>query len=139
MSKKKNKVKKAYVVPKDNKGVLRETITITRGPLPSPEIIEKYEKICPGSADRIMREAEKQTEHRVDMESCVIKGNVKLEELGLIFAFILAFILFIGGILMIFFDKEIIGLILLVKVVAFFVWMFIYKKNNNEKELERKK
>ena len=38
------------------------------GPIPPPNIIEGYEKIVPGSADRIISMAERQSEHRQKME-----------------------------------------------------------------------
>ena len=38
------------------------------GPLPPPQILEKYESIVPGSADRIIGMAEKQSEHRRSIE-----------------------------------------------------------------------
>ncbi len=38
------------------------------GPLPHPEILEKFEQILPGSADRILKQAEAQTLHRIELE-----------------------------------------------------------------------
>ena len=38
------------------------------GPLPPPEIIEAYERILPGSANRILTMAEKNQDHRIEME-----------------------------------------------------------------------
>jgi len=34
------------------------------GPLPSPETLERYEKICQGAADRIITMAEKEQDYR---------------------------------------------------------------------------
>ena len=39
-----------------------------RGPIPPPEIISGYEAIIPGAADRILAMAEKQSQHRQEME-----------------------------------------------------------------------
>lgn len=38
------------------------------GPIPPPDIIKDYENILPGSADRIISMAEKQADHRRDIE-----------------------------------------------------------------------
>ena len=42
------------------------------GPIPPPSIIEGYERVLPGSADRIISMAEKQSEHRQKMEDKMI-------------------------------------------------------------------
>ena len=36
-----------------------------RGPLPPPSALQSYEEVLEGSADRILKMAEKQTEHRI--------------------------------------------------------------------------
>ncbi|MBN1806837.1 MAG: DUF2335 domain-containing protein [Sedimentisphaerales bacterium] len=38
------------------------------GPLPHPDILDKYNAILPGAADRIITMAEKQAEHRQNIE-----------------------------------------------------------------------
>lgn len=52
-------------------------------PLPPPEIIEGYEKILPGSADRILTMTEKQGEHRRKLEESVVTSDIKRSNLGL--------------------------------------------------------
>jgi uncharacterized membrane protein len=42
------------------------------GPLPLPQQLQGYEEIVPGAADRIIRMAEKQSAHRIEIESKVI-------------------------------------------------------------------
>lgn len=37
------------------------------GPLPPPSILQQYENVCPGSAERILRSMEKEQYHRHDM------------------------------------------------------------------------
>ena len=38
------------------------------GPIPSPPVMKQYEETLPGSADRILKMAENQSEHRQWME-----------------------------------------------------------------------
>ena len=38
------------------------------GPIPPPPVMKQYEEILPGSADRILKMAENQSEHRQWME-----------------------------------------------------------------------
>lgn len=59
------------------------------GPIPPPDIIEKYERIIPGSADRIITMAEKQAAHRQAMEKKMIESESRDGLLGIIFAFLL--------------------------------------------------
>lgn len=59
------------------------------GPIPHPDIIEKYERIIPGSADRIITMAEKQAAHRQAMEKKMIESESRDGLLGIIFAFLL--------------------------------------------------
>lgn len=59
------------------------------GPIPHPDIIEKYEQILPGAADRIISMAEKQASHRQDMEKMMIKSEARDGLLGVVFAFLL--------------------------------------------------
>ena len=45
------------------------------GPIPPPSIIEGYERGLPGSADRIITMAEKQSEHRQRKE--IVRINIR--------------------------------------------------------------
>lgn len=42
------------------------------GPLPSPEVLRQYEATSPGAAERLIRLAEQEAEHRRKMESEII-------------------------------------------------------------------
>lgn len=59
------------------------------GPIPPPSIISGYEDVVPGSADRIIQMAEKQSLHRQQMEAMEMKAAVRDSLLGVIFAFLL--------------------------------------------------
>lgn len=61
------------------------------GPIPPPDIIEKYERILPGAADRIITMAEQQATHRQAMEKKMIESESRDGLLGIIFAFLLGF------------------------------------------------
>lgn len=39
------------------------------GPIPPPNLLERYEAITPGAADRILTMAENQSKHRIAAES----------------------------------------------------------------------
>lgn len=63
------------------------------GPIPPPESLAGYEKTLPGSADRILQMAEKQSQHRQELE----KREVEIEARDSLLGIILAFILGIGS------------------------------------------
>lgn len=68
------------------------------GPLPHPSIMEGYEHVLPGSAERILVMAEKQLEHRIKTESLLAKEQMKQSGRGQHYAlFICSFALGISA------------------------------------------
>jgi len=72
---------------------------ISSGPLPSPEILKRYEEILPGAAERIVQMAEReQSQSHIHMhEQLRIEGSINTEHIhymkrGQVFAFILALV-----------------------------------------------
>lgn len=62
--------------------VISEVRTMYSGPLPRPEDLERYERIHPGLADRIMTMAEQQQKHRHECESEIIHKNLGISVKG---------------------------------------------------------
>lgn len=60
-------------------------VTLSSGPLPPPSILESYNKIVPGAAERIIKIAEEQSSHRRSLEAMVIKSDIENTKLGLKF------------------------------------------------------
>lgn len=59
-------------VPENKKKEVKEALMVIRGemysgPIPPPEALARYEEIQPGAADRIIKMAEKQQEHRMSL------------------------------------------------------------------------
>lgn len=69
------------------------------GPIPHPDIIEKYNKILPGAAERIFTSWENQTQHRQSLERSIVKTDNLKSILGVILGFIVVIITIIGGII----------------------------------------
>ena len=63
--------------------------TTIRGPLPPPEILQQYEVILPGMAERLVKAFEAQGDHRRDMDDKALSMNFRLARVGQVFAFIL--------------------------------------------------
>jgi uncharacterized membrane protein len=77
------------------------------GPLPPPKYLEEYNRISPGSAEKIIIMAEKQSEHRRRMEEKFLDGQLSdakgdrfERKRGQIFGFIISVVcIFVSGFL----------------------------------------
>lgn len=65
---------RATVVDRVTEIVAAEIYT---GPLPHPRHLKQYNEILPGAADRILRMAEKEQEHRHSREHKIIDGQIE--------------------------------------------------------------
>jgi len=70
-------LRKALSKPGVSPGRVQKTIEAfaepRNGPLPSVEQLRSYDKVLPGSADRILRMAESQQAHRIEMERTIVR------------------------------------------------------------------
>jgi len=111
----------------DKSVALVQTSEYFSGPLPHPTILEKYETIHPGLADRIMKMAESQSDHRKDLEKKVILHDRAKSWAGIVFGFIIVIVAFsIGGYLLMH-DKPIGGLFMGLAPLGTIVGVFIYQ------------
>ena len=69
---------------------LQQLEIISSGPIPSPQILQQYNQIVPDAAERIMRMAEKQSDHRIDLERKVVDSNIIKSYVGMGLATIIA-------------------------------------------------
>jgi uncharacterized membrane protein len=138
---------KSPVVQTENQPAAGPTVTsIARfeaeffeGPLPPPQTLAEYDKICPGSASRILAMAEAQSQHRQELEKHVVVSNCRTQDRGPILGFILAAgVIVIGGYLILQ-GKELTGLAALVAALAAIVVPFIYGKRAQKEKLEEKR
>lgn len=68
------------------------------GAMPDPMILEKYEQILPGSAERIIYMTEQQMNHRHKTEQDIVRANIEAQRRGQWMAFTLgAVVLGLGG------------------------------------------
>jgi uncharacterized membrane protein len=58
------------------------------GPIPDAETLEKYDSVIPNGADRIMKMAENQSEHRISIEKKVVGSQSMQSIIGQIFGFL---------------------------------------------------
>ena len=72
---------------------VREIVTHAiafQGPLPPPAMLEHYGKIIPNGPERMMALLEKQTDHRIAMETKLVDGRISVTRTGQIMAFMLS-------------------------------------------------
>jgi uncharacterized membrane protein len=108
------------------------------GPLPHPEALERYNQIVPGSAERIIKLAETQHDHRLEIEKSVIDSGIAAQKLGTILGFILAMTAILGGVFLIYVGKESTGITSIIAALAGLVGVFVYGKSEQKKELTTK-
>jgi uncharacterized membrane protein len=96
------------------------------GVLPKASELEKYNKIIPNGAERIMVMAEKQQAHRHELEKNYVKQSNNQAWIGLIFGFVitLAFLIFSVYLIVQGFGTSgtILGSINIVALVSLFVY-----------------
>ena len=67
-------------------------------PLPPPSMYGEYDRVHPGSAERILTMAEREQAHRVAMEGIALQASAKDSRLGQYFGFFLALLCIAGGV-----------------------------------------
>jgi len=115
------------------------------GPLPPAAELERYEKVRPGLAERIVRMAERQIEmaegqmkHRHALEIKVISTNARLSYLGLLSGFMLGSGGLGAAVYLIRLGKEMGGGAAFVASLATLAGLFLYGRKRQEKQLEER-
>lgn len=76
-------------LPKEKREIIESVIFAMEqkaysGPIPPPEDFAGYEDVVKGSAHRILRMAEENANHRIDMEKNILEKDYNLKRLGYI-------------------------------------------------------
>jgi uncharacterized membrane protein len=95
------------------------------GILPEPAELERYEKLLPGTTDRLLQSYEKQAAHRMQLENKVIDGDSIRSTRGQIYSFIITMVVLIGGFLLIFLGKDTTGIVAILGALATLLGVFI--------------
>lgn len=108
------------------------------GPLPDPETYSQYAQLIPNGADRIMVMAERQSEHRMQMEKRVVSGQLLQSNIGQFLAFFIGLAAIGGGVYCVTKGYEIGGSILGVGGLTGLVTAFIQGKRRQTSNLAQK-
>lgn len=112
--------------------------TSWEGPLPPPKALQQYEEIVPGAAARILDMAERQSDHRIQLEKTVILGDSRRSYMGLILAFLLSAAIIGGGIYLIINDHDWAGGLLIGLDLVGLATVFVYGTRSRRAEREQK-
>ena len=72
---------------------------VYQGPIPSPEDFKEYEAVLPGASKEILDMAKSQQGHRTEMEKKIVEHEIKSEDRGQLFGFILGVLCIVGALL----------------------------------------
>ncbi len=70
-----------------------------KGPLPHPEVLAGYEQILPGAAERIIAMAEREGDHRRELERMLLERDFSEGKRGQIFALITVGFFLLAGVI----------------------------------------
>jgi len=116
--------------------VARTTVTAFQGPLPPPELMERYNQIIPGAAQRILNIFESQVQHRQALEQAVIKSDIRDSRLGLYLGFFVSVFAVIGGVICVLSGYTATGGIIAAIPVPVLASVFVYGSTNRRRERE---
>ena len=118
-------------------GVVRRErrVEMYSGPLPHPDLLNRYREIIPDAPERILRMAERQSEHRIEMERRLIVNGIWNERAGLVFGFIVCLTALVCGVLIVQSGYEGFGFAAIIAAIASPIAVFMYVKRR-EKALE---
>ena len=106
-----------------------------RGPLPHPSVLSEYNNVVENGAERIMKMAEIQSGHRIELEKHAIKEELRQSSNGQIYGFVLAILGIISALILAMMGHDavagIFGTTTIVGLVAVFV---IGKKKQNKED-----
>jgi uncharacterized membrane protein len=96
-----------------------------QGPLPSPSILSAYKDVEPTAPDRIISMAESQQKHHNSIQKTQIDGSLRLNTLGMVFAFIIAMTMIILTTVLIMSDHKIPAAVMGGTTMVILVGMFL--------------
>ena len=104
------------------------------GPLPPPAMFEQYNNVVPGAAERILQMAEKQSEHRHDIENRIVRTETRKSVIGLFLAFFIVVLGIGAGAFIVFNGKEISGLVAMFGPLAIIASIFVYREKQSKED-----
>ena len=108
------------------------------GPLPHPSVLEQYDHVVPGGAERIFKQFEVQAEHRQKIELAVIRSNTFAQRLGSVSAAAIGFMGVGGGLFLVHEGRGLEGFAAFVTALGSLVGVYVYGRRAQADERARK-
>lgn len=92
-------------LPEDKRSMAERVIIgiaeskVYQGPIPPPEDFREYEAVLPGASKEILGMAKSQQGHRIEMEKRIVDHEIKSEDRGQLFGFILGVLCIVGALI----------------------------------------
>lgn len=134
-------IKQGRFLPQHNDNqsiVTREYREMYQGPIPPASEMSRYAQIDPSLPSRILAMAEKQSEHRQNMENTYINKESRQKLTSSSFAFLICITAIFCGTYCITKGKNISGLVLIVGALGSIICAFVYGKKEEKEERIRK-
>jgi uncharacterized membrane protein len=127
-------------LPKEEKKslILQYFTRLHQGPLPDPHTLKQYNEIIPNGADRVMKMAENQSAHRIEIEKIVINSQTKESKRGQVFALTIGIVIIVGGVTCILLKHEWSGSIISTIDIVGLVSVFLAGKKSQQRDLKEK-
>lgn len=122
----------------DRLAMLRIAAESHSGPLPAPKVLEQYDAIVPGAAERILLRFEEQANHRIELESAVVKSGILHERLGIVLGFVLAAFGFALAGFAISKGQSLAGVTLFVFQIAALAGVYVYGSHKRDDDLRQR-
>jgi len=122
--------------PSGRVSITQETFV---GPMPPPEVIERYNQTHPGAAGIIFGEYKAQGEHRRDLESRVVRSNIRNATLGQFMGFILLGGIIAGGVFLAHEGRDLAGFGAIVTAVVGGVFLLLKAQRTKRENLAEKR
>ena len=84
-------------------GIVQSSFT---GPIPPPEVIKGYESVIPGSAERLLKIAEEEQQHRFEIDNQLTKGYMALNVRGQLLGFFIVLTLIVAIVFLTIYNHE---------------------------------
>ena len=109
-----------------------------QGPLPPPQILQQYDEIVPGAAERIICQFENQVKHRQELENKVITSDVRQSYIGSVLGFIIAISAIGAGTVLAYIGQPTEGLAALLTPLAGLIGVYVWGSYQRRKERDLK-
>jgi len=112
-------------------------MSMMSGPLPPPQTLERYDKVVPGGAERIVGWVEEQSSHRQTLERLRLEGDLANERRGQWFALTITLATLGASAFLIQQGNDVSGLALILTELALIVGIFVYGRESQKREREK--